>query len=36
MGRGDPTRGGMVFGDWMTAEPGTVVGAITKAVCNRG
>ncbi|WP_156901638.1 surface-adhesin E family protein [Azohydromonas australica] len=35
MGGGDPTRGGMVFGDWMTAGPGTVGGGITKAVCNR-
>ncbi|WP_298232958.1 surface-adhesin E family protein [uncultured Azohydromonas sp.] len=35
MGGGDPTRGGMVFGDWMTAGPGTVGGHITKVVCNR-
>ncbi|WP_043459254.1 surface-adhesin E family protein [Azohydromonas australica] len=34
MGGGHPTRGGMVFGDWMTSGPGTVGGGITKAVCN--
>lgn len=35
MGGGDPTRGGMVFGDWVSAAPGTVGGGLTRAVCNR-
>jgi hypothetical protein len=35
MGGSDPTRGGMVFGDWTTAGPGTVGSGITRAVCNR-
>jgi hypothetical protein len=35
MGGGEPTRGGMVFGDWMTTAPGTVGGGIIRAVCNR-
>jgi hypothetical protein len=35
MGGGDPTRGGMLVGDWMTAGPGTVGNGIVRAVCNR-
>jgi hypothetical protein len=35
MGTSDLTRGGMVFGKWMTAGPGTVGGGLTKAVCSR-
>jgi hypothetical protein len=36
MGSGEPTRGGMMFGDWMAVAPGTVGSSIIKAVCNRG
>jgi hypothetical protein len=36
MGGGEPTRGGMMFGDWRPAGPGTVGSGIIKAVCNRG
>jgi hypothetical protein len=36
MGGGEPTRGGMMFGDWRAAWPGTVGSGIIKAVCNRG
>jgi hypothetical protein len=36
MGGGEPTRGGMMFGDWMAVAPGTVGSGIIKAVCNRG
>jgi hypothetical protein len=35
MDGGDPTRGGMLFGDWMAAGPGTVGGGILRAACNR-
>ena len=36
MGGGEPTRGGMMFGDWMAIAPGTVGSSLSKAVCNRG
>jgi hypothetical protein len=36
MGGGEPTRGGMTFGDWKPAAPGTVGSGIIRAVCNRG
>ncbi|WP_157270590.1 surface-adhesin E family protein [Azohydromonas aeria] len=35
MGGGQPTRGGMVFGDWAVAAPGTVGGRIISAACAR-
>jgi hypothetical protein len=35
MGGGEPTRGGMVFGDWAAATPGTVGGRIISAACAR-
>jgi hypothetical protein len=35
MGGGEPTRGGMVFGDWAAAGPRTVGGSLIKAACTR-
>ena len=35
LGGGEPTRGGMVFGDWAAAAPGTVGGRIISAACAR-
>jgi hypothetical protein len=33
MGGGEPTRGGMTFGDWAAVAPGTVGAGIVKAAC---
>lgn len=35
MGEGEPTRGGMVFGDWAAVPPGTVGRRIISAACAR-